>query len=619
MSETYVQNKKNGHIFQMNVQNYQGAEVIELDMSDGKPKILYGSNGSGKSSTIKALYEALGGKTFRPEKIDNPVGPYSTNKIKKALVKIGIEGEPGILEFNGHSLEKFYVNFSITQKGNVSLSVTDDKEGSDPISAPREKIKNLLGLFLDPVELVKTLENPHGDRELAEKLCKMVGFDITPFGKREEELFQEKQEELRTLRAYEGEFSMMDVPQDDWAKKYVDPASISEELQKYNDYNTKEETKKRNINQFNTDYQQLIDANNIIANEIVNSESDIVGIKHRNDTKKKELDLKRESFGKFKEENKPVEWTGTQNIEEKIAALTKELTLFREHEKAEQEKLDQINAKKQEIDLENERVIAADKEAKEKQELIEKKKTEKSEHDKLVQQKALSKEKVMDENEPVEWTGEKDPKGILTPLQFLNDKMANVETDNKQVENRKKYYEKEESIRLVKESIKTIDEKRKQNQVVKSKAIANIKEKFPHPGITIDYKKPFNIEDEEEAKKNDITVWVDMEDGRGKRTINDISEGEKLLICTHILIAGNTGSLNILVVRSGNKLDEDHQKIIFDTAMKFGYSVILETIISTYKGAFHIKDGRIDSIRKDGKDIVSKDTPEENKEQKIVW
>ena len=148
-----VQNKKNARIFSLIIHNYQGAEVVELDMSDGIPKVIFGKNGEGKSSIIKFIYEALGGKLMRPEKIDNPVGPYSdpTKKIKKSYGRIGIEGDPGVIELKGKSLERFYVNFSLTESGSVGLSITDDKEGAKPVTAPREKIKNLLGLFLEEV------------------------------------------------------------------------------------------------------------------------------------------------------------------------------------------------------------------------------------------------------------------------------------------------------------------------------------------------------------------------------------------------------------------------------------------------------------------------------------
>ena len=131
------------------------------------------------------------------------------------------------------------------------------------------------------------------------------------------------------------------------------------------------------------------------------------------------------------------------------------------------------------------------------------------------------------------------------------------------------------------------------------------------------YKKLFDPDDED--SKQDITVWIDFGDGLGRRTINDISEGQKLFICTHILIAGNTGALNILVIRSGHALDEDNQKIIFDIAKQHGYHVILETIISTYKGAFNIKQGNIASINTEGREIEAPVEESKEPETEINW
>ncbi len=592
-----TQNKKNGHIFQLNVYNYQGAEVVELDMSDGEPKILCGPNGQGKSSTIKAVYEALGGKMMRPEKIDNPVGPYSTKAIKKALVEIGIEGEPGILELNGHSLERFFVKFSITEKGSVNLSIVDDITGTVHKSAPREKIKNLLGLFLDPVDMVKTLEEPRGDSKLAEDLCQGVGYDPKPFHLKEEALFKEKQEENVTLKNENGEFAKLDMPQDDWAKDYVDPASISGELQKLNEFNTKEEDKKRNIETFNKELGILSNKSLEIVEEINSISDEVVLIRANYNEKSDRLVDDMKTFEDFKSSNKPEGWVDNQSIiaiENQIQELTEKARLYRKYDQ-------DISEGSKSIEIDTEKLSLVKKSLSEKTESYDKKKREKTDSDLIVASKTSEFGKIEEDNNPVEWTGEKDPENIKTPLQFLTEKMNRVEFENDQVKNRQKYHDAEESIKMIEQSIKDIDEKRKQNQKDKAAVIAQVKEKFPHPGITIDYKKPFDPNDED--SKQDITIWIDFGDGLGKRTINDISEGQKLFICTHILIAGNTGALNILVIRSGHALDEDNQKIIFDIAKQYGYHVILETIISTYKGAFNIKAGNIDSINTEGREI----------------
>ncbi|UCE66036.1 MAG: hypothetical protein JSU85_14475, partial [Candidatus Zixiibacteriota bacterium] len=170
---------------------------------------------------------------------------------------------------------------------------------------------------------------------------------------------------------------------------------------------------------------------------------------------------------------------------------------------------------------------------------------------------------------------------------------------NRQVENRKKYELSKNGIEAEKKIIKDISDKRKNNQAAKMKMVATARENFPHPGIVIDEK----------------TVWVDLNDGKGMRTINDASYGEKLTICTHILIAGNTGMLNILLISKGSDLDSKNKKVIFDIAREYKYHVVMETIETTEIGALHIVKGRVDSIIQEKKDN-KKDAAHVSKEEK---
>jgi len=62
------------------------------------------------------------------------------------------------------------------------------------------------------------------------------------------------------------------------------------------------------------------------------------------------------------------------------------------------------------------------------------------------------------------------------------------------------------------------------------------------------------------------------------------------------LIAGNTGDLNVLLIRAGYCLDPDARQDIYKTAAEHGYDVILETIETSEVGALHIVEGRVDSI-----------------------
>jgi hypothetical protein len=580
-----VQNKKSASIFYWKVKNFGGVEIVEHEFKDGKPCIIYGKNGAAKSGNIKGIYRALKGKAGYPGKIDNPVGPYSISKIKKAEITIGVEskGDYEILEVNGTKLKRFFIHFSETEKGNVSLKVTDDIAGSKAITAPRDKIDALTGMFLDPLELVRDLEQPNGDRLLAEKLAAMVGQDLTPYALKDNELFEKQQDENRELIRLRGEFATLDVPQDDWAKEFVDPAAVSKKLQELSSIHSELAQSKRDLNQVEESISEIKKESEVLS----------VSISDRD----KKLTEERSNLETLKVEKAPVKWEGTEDIEAKIRALTEELTLFREHEKKEHEKKEAIENKAREIERDEERLENSNKELAAKKQLLEKKETEHSEAEKLhIANTRWASEIFTNYNLEPQAPEETLSEYLKRQIASTQERMTNIERDNDQVKKREAYELADQGIKAVEQTVQDLKKQRKENAVDKSKAVAAVKGKFPHPGITVDFKNPNLDENDVITKKNDITVWVDFEDGRGRRTINDISEGERLRICTYIIIAGNTGPLDIIIIRDGALIDSDSQNMIFTIAKEHGYHVILETIETSEAGALHIVAGKVESI-----------------------
>jgi DNA repair exonuclease SbcCD ATPase subunit len=592
-----TQEKKRAKIYEFRVSNIRGIEVFEYKFVDGKPCVLYGKNGSAKSSIIDGVYLALGGKKALPNKVDNLVGPYSIGAVKKGSVDLKIKAEPGATELG----ELLWIHFGITEAGTVSLKITDEKTGKVHTTEPRKKVEKLLGMFLDPVELRKTLNEPHGDQRLAEKVCEMAGLDLQPYVEREAKLFEEFQDENKELTRQLGVFESLDVPQDDWATEFIDPASISGEIESLNAlikrnegralniasvYNQRDQVEKRSI-----ELSDEVEAMETKSRELVESLN--LKISSVNDMKSQLDDLR--------EKNKPVEWEGTQNIEEKISQLTQELALLKQHEEKEREKTKEIDNAENDIRIEQERLDATAKEVSDKAKSLTEKKGQLHQINSQIESIDAGIDRVHAENKMESWTGEKDPTGKEFPSVYLKKKMDNVSARNKQFEDRQAYQKAEDGIKNVRESIESINKKRKENATEKSRAVASVKEKFPHPGITVD----------------ENTVWVDMDDRRGKRTINDLSEGEKLLICTHILIAGNTGILDVLIIRDGSSLDSDNRQVIYDIAAEYGYTVILETIETSENGALHIVDGRVESVNKPVLSEVQKIVAEDKAQKEL--
>ena len=570
-----VKKKKNARIFEFKIKNFKGIEVVEHSFKDGKPCVLYGNNGSGKSSIIEGIYMAFMGKKV-PFKFDNAAGPYSHGAVKKAFVKIGIEADPGVIEFG----EKFFIHFGITEAGTVSLKVTDDKDETIHTTPPRDKIKKLLGMFLDPVELANTIKEPNGDKKFAERLCEMVGLDLKPFVDKEAELFTEFQAENVEKTRQTAALSSLDDPQEDWAKKHTDPEEISKQLQNFNLLESKNEERLRNITSEEDEVDRLCQSSLELYEEIVGIKVEGQALKNNYNEQVASLNTAKESLVELQEKNKPVVWTGTKNIQAEIQKLTEELGKFQEHEKEETRKEQEITSTSQAINISSEKLTTSQNEISIKKDVMVAKISEKESKDSAVTDQFKKIEVTKKENVEKPWEGEKDPAGLLKPKEYLNGKMANVTKWNKEFADREAYEKAEKGLEAVKSSIQSIEKKRADNKREKSMAVANVKDKFPHPGITVD----------------ENTVWYDKDDRRGPRSINDWSDGETRRICTDVLIAGNTGDLNVLLIRAGYCLDPDARQDIYKTAAEHGYDVILETIETSEVGALHIVDGRVDSI-----------------------
>jgi hypothetical protein len=592
----YVQNKKNARIFEFLIQNFKGVEVFEHNFNDDGRLVLFGKNGEGKSSIIEGIYLALNGFKGLPFKIDNPVGPYG----KKAVVDMRVKADPEATELG----EDLFIHFGISGAGNVSLTITDEKTGTKHTTEPREKIKKLLGMFLDPVDLKKTLDEPKGDKKLAEKLCKMVGLDLEPFVLKGTELFEQFQDENKELKRQEGQLASCDEPQEDWPIEYQDPNEITKQIQSLNDLRRGNEQRVWNIKKAEDELENAIDLEINLDMSLASGLKDLEEKRRVESLKSGELNQKNLDLETFKEQNKPEDWTGTPDLEKKIQELMAELKKKKEWETKEAAKLEAIRERSFEIEKESQELAtikdrahdAANAQVKIQYELENQQKTILAMEEKT--------EQVYSENIMEPWTGEK-VENVIDLSAFFQSQLASFTDSNKLFDARQAYDKAKDGVESTKTSIGNIQKQRNANDHQKSLAVAGVKDKFPHPGITVD----------------ENTVWVEFDDGKGKRTINDLSEGETLLICCHILIAGNTGLLNILLVRDGSSLDSDNRKIIYDVADKYGYDVVLETIETSEAGALHIVKGNVESRNEVaiGVDMAAKGTKSETVKTGIIW
>ncbi len=536
--------------------------------------IVCGDHGEGKTDAIQAFMLPLSSEEYKT--VDNPI----TKGKKRMEINVDLKVEPGdeitIMDhiFRANVGDNITVALVKTLASGPKLTLFNTTTGDQyngTTTETRKIVDRFLGRFPDPHKLDKLGSSKK--RSEREEFIKIVAemsrtkeggeIDFSPFIERLEELRESHSSQKAHKKLLSDDLATMPVPQPDWATKSIEQEEVSEEIQRYNDHETENQTrsiavkdaeqklvfqerdiltrtgqKEELINEISQDNSKLLTAKAInqklekaitdyeIANPIVEHDK----IEDLN-LQLEELQLKIKNANLIKDQNEKIKLHVSTGKNKLVTGNQ----LDEQSEKAISEKELKLKQIVQGIAWINERVIPPVKE---------------------------EIERVTAENQPIPWKGQTDPKELLEPLPYLNDLMSKAKNSNKQVEDRTKYESQEEKI---KSTTKEMEETTVAiNQVKEDERMVIESSVFPHPGIQI-----------RRGEDNKVDVWVKDKHGVWN-TYNDTNHAERIFQAVNIVTHGAGGDLKLLFVNEGYALLPYKRKQIIEAANRKGFKVMME-------------------------------------------
>lgn len=153
-------------ITELSIENVKRVHVLRICPETGKPVVITGDNGQGKSSILDAIQLAL-----TNDGLEDPI----RHGAKRAVVKMKISGE-----------DRTILIERVIRGGSQELKVTADD--GKPISSPQVFLNGLIGsIAFDPLEFVRMKP-----RDQADALRKLVGVDVRPIDQRKKKHYDER-------------------------------------------------------------------------------------------------------------------------------------------------------------------------------------------------------------------------------------------------------------------------------------------------------------------------------------------------------------------------------------------------------------------------------------------
>ncbi len=205
-------------ILSLDVENILRVVAVHI-RPDGRVVELTGKNRNGKSSTIDALWMALGGEKMIP-----PDAIHDGAEMGKVLVEIGDDDG---------------VRYTVTRKikakegGGYSLSLTVENEDGGKMQNPQQILNNLVGaLSCDPLEFIGM--KPKDQYELLKKFVPGVDFDA--MDKAHDDEFKLRTDVNRDLKALEAQIAGIAFDENAPSER-IDESALVAELEGAGEHN----------------------------------------------------------------------------------------------------------------------------------------------------------------------------------------------------------------------------------------------------------------------------------------------------------------------------------------------------------------------------------------------
>ncbi|MBU2645619.1 hypothetical protein KKI24_13000 [bacterium] len=576
------------------IRDFKGIEIFEYKFNESGKLVVCGDHGSAKTSVIDAARCLFYGQRAFSQ-IDEPVRQGQ----KRLRIEAVIEGTG---KLNGFEIgNRLRVTLTKSRAGSPQYKIEDlDNDGAVQKN-PKAILDELRAMWLDPYEFLNLLYEKKttalGAKKQAEYVCQSAGLDLTPFTLRAEELAEQYTIENSQVTRTNGVLADLDVPQDDWPAERLDPESIRQEIERLNNHVRLNEKKQQTIVTAQAAVTSRIDSVQVIKENLERLTQEHLKQTEAHQAAQEKYSAHCQAADKFKNENPPKEWPGTQDIDEKIRVLMEEQKrklVFEAEERAVKEKLVEMNNAGE---LVKKDAAAALEKLTDKQTEIVSVMEQINIGDLQIEQLKTELEKIETVNQPEPWRGERDPDGKMFPGVYLTAKMRSVTKNNEFVTSREKYLQAQAERDLAVTALEKVKQAQKQNEVEKMKKIADTDLKVRY--LTVDENR----------------LYVELP-GKPKVSLNDLNHAAQIGICTEILMANSKSPLKLVVIKEGYGCLPEAQRAIFDAAFRWGFNVILETFVYTDDGdVVYMQDGHMVDAEQALKRI---ETPGKNKDETVI-